>query len=36
MASTDQQTREAPGRLGDERAAPEGPTDLKAARGAAS
>jgi membrane protein len=30
MASTDEQTREAPGRLGDERAAPESPTDLKA------
>ncbi|HSS56591.1 MAG TPA: YihY/virulence factor BrkB family protein, partial [Solirubrobacteraceae bacterium] len=30
MASTDQQTRNAPGRLGDERAAPDSPTDLKA------
>jgi membrane protein len=30
MASTDQHTREAPGRLGDENAAPEGPTDLSA------
>ena len=30
MASTDQQTRDAPGRLGDERAAPDSPTDLKA------
>ena len=30
MASTDQHTREAPGRLGDERAAPESPTDLSA------
>lgn len=30
MASIDQHTREAPGRLGDERAAPESPTDLSA------
>jgi membrane protein len=30
MASTDQQTRDAPGRLGDERAAPDSPTDLNA------
>ena len=30
MASTDHETREAPGRLGDERAAPDSPTDLKA------
>ena len=30
MATTDEQTREAPGRLDDERAAPDGPTDLKA------
>ena len=30
MASTDQETRDAPGRLGDERAAPDSPTDLKA------
>jgi membrane protein len=29
MARVDQQTRDTPGRLGDERAAPEGPTDLK-------
>ena len=30
MASTDQQTRDAPGRFGDERAAPDSPTDLNA------
>jgi membrane protein len=30
MASTDHETRETPGRLGDERAAPDSPTDLKA------
>jgi membrane protein len=30
MASTDPQTRDAPGRGGDERAAPDSPTDLKA------
>ena len=30
MASTEQHTHEEPGRLGDEGAAPDGPTDLKA------